>query len=175
MNLYFRLFILFLTYRFKPKLPFGQPLVQRRRVWPNDIDINGHVNNGRYLTLVDLATMEMFLRTGLLFKMFALGWRPMSGGSIVSYRRGLRPFSTYELHFCLDSWDERWNYLRYEFVQNGQTAAVGFFKAALVGRSGWISNTLVGEQFGLEREPFQLSEPVKHWIAADQSLAQLLR
>ena len=175
MNLYLRLFWLFLTYRFKPKLAFGEKLVQFRRTWPTDIDINGHMNNGRYLTIVDLATIEMFLRSGLLFKIFKIGWRPMIGGSIITYRRGLSPLSKYELHFTLDSWDDRWNYLKFEFVHQGKTAALGFFKAALVGRSGWVSNSEVATTFALEREAEYISPAVRDWIKADQGLADLLR
>ena len=175
MNLYLRLIWLFITYRFKPKLAFGEKLVQHRRAWITDIDINGHVNNGRYLTIADLATIEMFLRTGLLFKIFGLGWRPMIGGSIITYRRGLRPLSKYELHFSLDSRDERWNYFKFEFVQGGQTAALGFFKAALVGSSGWISNTEADAQFGVENGVQSVSPAVQDWIKADKGLADLLR
>src|SRR6185503_3961101 len=29
------------------------------RVWPNDLDLNIHVNNGRYLTLMDLGRMDL--------------------------------------------------------------------------------------------------------------------
>ena len=175
MNLYLRLIWLVLTYRFKPKLAFGEPLVQHRRTWLSDIDINGHMNNGRYLTIVDLATIEMFLRTGLLFKVFKYGWRPMSGGAIITYRRGLLPLSKYELHFSLDSRDERWNYFKFEFIQGGKTAALGFFKAALVGRSGWISNTQADAQFGVINGVQSLSSAVQDWIKADQGLADLLR
>jgi acyl-CoA thioesterase FadM len=175
MNLYLRLFWLLLTYRFKPKLAFGEPLVQHRRTWPTDIDINGHMNNGRYMTIVDLAIIEMFLRTGLFFKIFKMGWRPMSGGTIITYRRGLMPLSKYELHFTLDSWDDRWNYLKFEFVHQGITAALGFFKASLVGSSGRISNSEVAKTFGLERELEHISPAVKDWIKADQGLADLLR
>jgi acyl-CoA thioesterase FadM len=175
MNLYLRLFWLLLTYRFKPKLAFGETLIQHRRTWPSDIDINGHMNNGRYLTIVDLATIEMFLRTGLLFKIFKIGWRPMSGGAIITYRRGLLPMSTYELHFTLDSRDGRWNYFKFEFVQGGKTAALGFFKAALVGRSGWITNTEADAQFGVTNGVQSLSPAVKDWMAADEKLSQLIQ
>lgn len=175
MNLYLRLFWLLLTYRFKPKLAFGETLIQHRRTWPSDIDINGHMNNGRYLTIVDLATIEMFLRTGLLFKIFKNGWRPMSGGAIITYRRGLLPLSNYELHFTLDSRDERWNYFKFEFMQNQKTAALGLFKAALVGKSGWITNTKADAKFGLEAKVQTLSPAVVDWIKADQGLADLLR
>lgn len=32
------------------------------RVWPNDLDVNLHVNNGRYLALADIGRMHWFVR-----------------------------------------------------------------------------------------------------------------
>ena len=29
------------------------------RVWPNDLDTNAHMNNGRYLTLMDLGRFDL--------------------------------------------------------------------------------------------------------------------
>ena len=36
------------------------------RVWPNDLDLNMHVNNGRYLALADIGRIHWFVRTGVL-------------------------------------------------------------------------------------------------------------
>src|ERR1700704_1885823 len=36
------------------------------RVWPNDLDFNLHVNNGRYLALADIGRLHWFVRTGML-------------------------------------------------------------------------------------------------------------
>jgi hypothetical protein len=41
------------------------------RVWPNDLDLNLHVNNGRYLALADLGRIHWFVRTG--------AWAPRAG------------------------------------------------------------------------------------------------
>ena len=46
------------------------------RVLPNDLDINGHMNNGRYLTLIDLMLVEYFVRIGFAAVMLKRGWRP---------------------------------------------------------------------------------------------------
>ncbi len=171
MNLYLRLIWLLLTYRFKPGMGFTDSLERKMRVMPGDLDINGHVNNGRYLTLVDLAIIELFLRSGILFKVFRQGWRPMLGGSLISYRRGMAPFSQYILRFQLQSWDERWNYFRFEFIQDGKTAAVGYAKGALVGSQGWVGNTEADARMGVaRRERFHPPE-LDFWISAEQSLA----
>ena len=35
----------------------------RLRVWPNDLDYNLHVNNGRYLALAHISGVHWFVRT----------------------------------------------------------------------------------------------------------------
>ncbi len=171
MNLYLRLIWLLLTCRFKPPMTFTEVLERRMRVMPGDLDINGHVNNGRYLTLVDLAIIELFLRTGVLRGAIRQGWRPMLGGSMITYRRGLKPFASYTLRFQLQSWDERWNYFRFEFVHDDKTAAVGYAKGALVGRQGWVSNAEGDRQLGIRRAEVEHAPALAHWIAAEQSMA----
>jgi len=171
MNLYLRLIWLLLTYRFKPRMAFTDNLDRQMRVMPGDLDFNGHVNNGRYLTLVDLAIIEMFLRSGVLLKAFRQGWRPMLGGSLITYRRGLTPFSRYTLRFQLQSWDDRWNYFRFEFIQAGKTAALGYAKGALVGPKGWISNTEADAHMGISRRQRTHPPELDFWISAEQSLA----
>ena len=40
-------------------------VASRFRVLPHDIDINLHLNNGRYLQLIDLNRAEWLIRTGI--------------------------------------------------------------------------------------------------------------
>ena len=77
MNLYLRLL----------KLLFLLPFVRRRglldsgriayRVWPNDCDMNLHLNNGRYLTFMDLGRVHLLAQTGLLGKLLQNRWAPV--------------------------------------------------------------------------------------------------
>ena len=51
----------------------------RMRVWPNDIDINLHMNNGRYLNIMDYGRMHLLARTRLLEHILRSRWMPMVG------------------------------------------------------------------------------------------------
>jgi acyl-CoA thioesterase FadM len=114
----------------------GDTIEMSLRVWPGDLDINGHMNNGRYMTITDLAVIEYFTRAGFLAIALRRGWRPMLGGSMISFRRGLKPFRRYTLRFSIRCWDERWNYFLFEFEHAGKTMASGLAKGAVVGREG---------------------------------------
>lgn len=171
MNLYLRLLWTLLRGLRLPKIVPGDWLERTFRVLPNDIDINGHMNNGRYLTMVDLMLMEYFVRTGFAQAMLRAGWRPMSGGAFITYRKGLQPFQRYRLRFGLAAADAAWNYMRFEFLrEDGTLCAAGYMKGTAVGSRGLVPNAQSYGRMGLVFEPSVLPAPVAHWLAAETSV-----
>ncbi|MEP6720429.1 MAG: thioesterase family protein [Variovorax sp.] len=170
MNLYLRLLMTLLRAWRAPRLTPGDTLERRLRVLPNDLDLNGHMNNGRYLTIIDLMLIEYFVRTGFARTMLRHGWRPMAGGSLISYRRGLQPFEGYTLRFRLDATDSHWNYMRFEFVKGDKVCAAGYMKGAAVARSGLVPNLESYAAMGLPLPTGELPVPVRDWIAAEQGV-----
>lgn len=105
MNLWFRLLWLLLTSPFRPRL--SPPLDVSRlslRVLPNDLDVNLHMNNGRYLTLFDLGRFDMVLRMGLAQRARRNGWIPVLSAASVLFRRELRLFQRFELETAIVWW-----------------------------------------------------------------------
>ena len=108
MNLIFRMFWLLIASVFKPRLPIDKPsnkLVMR--VLPNDIDINMHMNNGRYLTICDLSRVDMFIRTGLARTMIQEKWMPVISEHTMKYKKALTMFQKYEVTMDVVGWDDR--------------------------------------------------------------------
>jgi acyl-CoA thioesterase FadM len=170
MNLYLRLIWALLRSRRLPRLQAGQTLERQLRVLPNDLDINGHMNNGRYLTLIDLMLVEYFVRIGFARVLLQKGWRPMAGGSFVTYRRGLKPLQSYTLRFRLDACDAHWNYMRFEFSDGTQLCAAGYMKGAAVASSGLVSNAESYAALGKPLFNADLPQPVRHWLDAERGL-----
>ncbi|WP_404378797.1 thioesterase family protein [Caenispirillum salinarum] len=81
------------------------------RVWPTDLDLNVHMNNARYLSVMDLGRTDLIIRTGLHKLMLRHKWQAVIGGATVRYRRPLRPFQRFHLSTRLLYWDDRWIYL----------------------------------------------------------------
>lgn len=171
MNLYLRLIWALLRCGRLPRIVPGDTIERTMRVWPNDIDINGHMNNGRYLTLLDLMIVEYFVRTGLARAALAAGWRPMSGGAVITYRKGLKPWQLYRLRFTLAGADAAWNYMRFEFArEDGTLCAAGYMKGAAVGREGLVPNVTSYARIGHAFTPRALPEAVTHWLAAESAV-----
>ena len=90
MNLFIRLFYVLITTLFRPRLPVGPATSELALMtMPNDLDINLHVNNGRYLTLCDLNRGDLFIRHGLARLMVKHGWRPVIAEHTTKYRKEL--------------------------------------------------------------------------------------
>lgn len=172
MNLYFRLIWIVFRSFFKPKIDFSDKITLKLRILPNDLDINRHLNNGRYLTILDFGSIDLFLRSGVLFRAIRNGFRPMIGGLIVTYRKGLSLFERYTLTMQLEAWDDRWNYFKFEFKKlNGQLSAAGYFKGALVSKQGLLPNRVTDHIFGYKRGPCVLPPAVENWIEAERNIA----
>jgi hypothetical protein len=104
--------------------------------------------------------------------MLKKGWRPMAGGSFITYRHGLKPLQRYTLRFRLDACDERWNYMRFEFLDGEQVCAAGYMKGAALARSGLVANS---ESYAALGQPVfapELPQPVRHWLDAERGLMQ---
>lgn len=177
MNLYLRLILaLWRAWRLArrgPPLRPGDTIERSLRVWPGDLDINGHMNNGRYLTLIDLMLVEYFVRSGFAAAMVRAGWRPMSGGAVITYRKGLMPWQRYRLRFSLAAADGHWNFMRFEFLrEDGTLCAAGYMKGAAVSRQGLVPNSVSWARVGEAFTPQPLPEAVRHWMAAEAAVVE---
>lgn len=171
MNLWLRLVWAVLRAWRLPTIKAGDTIERHLRVWPGDLDINGHMNNGRYLTIIDLMLVEYFVRSGFARVMMKSGWRPMSGGAVITYRKGLMPWQRYRLRFTLAGADRAWNFMRFEFLrEDGQVCAAGFMKGAAVGRQGLVPNAESYARMGQTFEARPLPAAVEHWLAAEQAV-----
>ncbi len=136
MNLYLRLFFMFALVRFRSRISlFGETLVTKHIVWPNDLDPLGHMNNGRYFTITDLARIEMLVRAGLWQAMRARGQIPLMAGETIQFRRPLKPFQRYEIRTRPLGWDDKFFYIEHRFQREDELYALVLVKVRVVGKS----------------------------------------
>ena len=133
----------------------------RMHVWPNDIDLNLHMNNGRYLNVMDFARTHLLARAGLLEHIIRSRWQPLVGAVWITYRRSLPLFTAFEIASRLVCWDERWFYLEQTFTGREGLAAIGWVKAVLRDPSGVLDPQRVLERV----EPGIVSPPMPDTIA----------
>jgi acyl-CoA thioesterase FadM len=142
--------------------------VLRMRVWPNDIDLNMHLNNARYLNIMDYARTHLLARTGLIVPVIRARYKPMVGAVWITYRRSLPVFSAYTLSSRLVCWDERWFYIEQTFTQRDGLAAVGWVKGILRDARGTVEPQKVIEGVA----PGAVSPPMPESIATWNELTR---
>jgi len=138
MNLYFRLMRLIITCFFlrRQKIKITDKLMLTSRVWLNDIDFNGHMNNGRYLTIMDLGRVQLVARLGLVRCILKQHIHPVAAGASIVYFKSLKPFERFTLTTQVIYWDADWFYVKQDFYssQNALSASalvrVAFVKAS---------------------------------------------
>lgn len=108
------------------------------RVWPTDLDVQMHMNNGRYLSLMDLGRIDLLVRSGFFREARRRGWFPLVGAAAIEYRRPLKPFEGYSLTTKLLGWDERWFYLEQHFAKGNKLVAVATVKAMIRSAAGAV-------------------------------------
>lgn len=121
--------------KFRERLDVGNLVsVLNLRVLPNDIDINFHMNNGRYLTICDLNRIDVFARSGLLKAMFKRRWIPVIAEHTMTYKKPLDVFQKYEVKLEVLKWDEKFFYMTHTFTVNNRVVAEGTSKGCVYAR-----------------------------------------
>lgn len=164
MVLFFRTLFKGLTLPFRIRLdPLGTSVLHFR-VWPNDLDVNVHMNNGRFLSVMDLGRFDLSFRTGLGQLMWRRRWQALVGGVTIRYRRSLDPFERYDLSTRLLGWDTKWFFLEQRFLKgDGSLAAEAVVKALFRGKAGNVPVAEVLHAMGYEGPAPELPEAVRRW------------
>jgi acyl-CoA thioesterase FadM len=178
MNLWLRLFWYALTTWWRPRIadPAAAGLLSFR-VMPTDLDISLHMNNGRYLTLMDLGRLDFLVRTGLWTAVRQNNWTPIASAIAIRYRRELRPFAAYRLETRLVSWAEASVVMEQVFVLTsgphaGQVAARALFKGGIYSRKErtFVDTARLMREIGVTAESPPLSPEVEAFLKADGAL-----
>jgi acyl-CoA thioesterase FadM len=140
------------------------------RVMPGDLDINLHMNNGRYLQVMDLGRFDYIIRSGVFAPMRRRRWMPLVGSETIRFRRSLAPFQRYQLRTRLVYWDEKWFFFEQRFTARGELVASGMVKGLLRGREGNVApaQALAAAGHGLASPP--QAAGIGGWNDADAAL-----
>jgi acyl-CoA thioesterase FadM len=137
------------------------------RAWPHDLDVWGHVNGGRYLTLSDLGRFELMLRLGVVQAVLAERWMLPMGAAALRFRRPWRLLRRCVMRTRILGWDDKWAYLRTDFVRKGELVATVVSRATAVDRSGTpVPIAAVLERVGWEGDPIPVPEHIRTWVEA---------
>ena len=167
MNLYFRLLLLRLRTRRASRLSLWDEARTPFRVVPTDLDPLRHVNNGKYLSMLDLGRMDLMIRSGFWQELSDRGWYPVVAAQTITYKRSLTLGQRFELRTHVLGVDDRAVYLEQTFVRQGAVMARAVVQARFLRRSGGTVPTadLLEAAGGADRD-LTVPDWVHDWASA---------
>jgi len=178
MNLWFRLLHYLALAHWRPRLAMPQGVSRLSfRVWPNDLDLALHLNNGRYLTLMDLGRLDFMVSGGLWPVVRRHRWTPIASAIKIRFRREMRLFDRFRIETRLVAWDTMFVVMEQLFVlesgrHSGAVAAQALFKGGIYDRKArkFVPVSRLLQEVGVTAESPPISAEVEAFLKADEAL-----
>jgi acyl-CoA thioesterase FadM len=169
MKLFARMVPMLVRAKGQALVPATEAITTRFRVLPHDIDINRHLNNGRYLQWIDINRAEWLIRTGMLGVIRRNRWKPVLGSVAMRYRRELFLWDCAIVETCLLGWDQRWTYLQHRVTnEDGREVAFGIAKAGFRNQGRWVDPEILRLQLPFPLKSMVLPELAHALLAFDR-------
>jgi acyl-CoA thioesterase FadM len=162
-NLYLRLFLLLFRLIALPRKGLLEASRVAFRVLPTDCDINFHMNNGRYLTFMDLGRVHLATQTGLMPVIIRKRWRAALAAAEINFIRSLAPFQRFDLVTRIVTWDEKYCYMEQKFESGGAVCAHAYVKGLFLDAKGRVASSTVLAEMGFGESPPPMPEELRIW------------
>lgn len=173
MNLYFRfIFLLIKRVFLKKPLDLFDSCPTTFWVNPLDLDMNMHMNNGRYLSIMDLGRFDLMIRAGVFWTFITKGYYPVVYSESIRFKKSLEPFQSFQLISTIEAWDEKDFYITQRFVVRGTTIAEGFIRGRFKqrGRKGSVPTPEIFKIGGKTYEGDKMTALAKAQVGVDSLL-----
>ncbi|MHA3683234.1 thioesterase family protein [Leucobacter sp. HY1910] len=151
------------------KLGFTAVGRSRFRVWPTDLDLLNHLNNGKYLSIMDVARFDLIQRNGVMELFRREGWYPVVVGQTISYRKSLNPWQRFWIESKILGFDEQAVYMEQRFVRpdakrRPEVYARAIVRARILRRTGGVVpvNEVI-EKAGARPEELVVPQEILAW------------
>ena len=183
MNLWLRLLLTLVTAGWRSALSPLETSAKRFRVWPHDLDLSGHMNNGRYLTIMDLGRLDLVARCGL----WRIVWRerltPVVGTATIRFRRELKCFQSFLVETRIIGWLESTVVFEQRFIfatgaRKGEVGAEALVRAGIYDRSKrrFVAVDEILRRLGsVSIESPELSLSVQRFLELEETMRSSLR
>ncbi|MGV8885734.1 MAG: thioesterase family protein [Microbacteriaceae bacterium] len=136
------------------------------RVWPTDLDILGHMNNGVYLSIMDLGRMDLLVRSGVWAEFTRRGFYPVVASETITFRKSLQPWQRYVLETRIVGYDAKAVYVEQRFVVDGEIFAQAFVRGRFLKKGGGVVSVAeLSGAIGLDVTDLEPPEWLANWGA----------
>lgn len=164
MNLWLRLIWAVASWRTRSSLTIWDVGIRSFRVWPSDLDIFNHMNNGKYGSLQDLGRYDLMLRSGTWKKLRQLRWYPVVVAETMTFRKSLSPWQTFEIETQIAGWDAEGFLVDQRFTVAGEIYYQSWVRIRfLKNPRGIVTPEQVFAEFGRPSDDRQAPSWVHDW------------
>lgn len=165
LNLWFRLLLTFALSWRRSRMRVTECCLTPFIVVPSDLDLLGHVNNGKYFSLMDVARTDHAIRAGYISIFRRQAWWPVVVSATIQYYNSLLPFRRFIIETQLIGWDERTFFMHQRVLRNDASRklmAQAVVRAVIRNSAGPMAAGDVVAALGNIVPP----GPMPEWIAA---------
>ncbi|MGA1836646.1 acyl-CoA thioesterase [Herbiconiux sp. 11R-BC] len=137
-HFFFRTLLQAIRGRFRSPLGVWDVSSTPFRVLPTDLDVLRHMNNGVYLSVLDIARLDLMQRSGMWPKLQERGWYPVVVAESISFRRSLELWQRFTVETRVLGFDEKAIYVEQRFVRGGEVCARAYIRARFLKRGGGV-------------------------------------
>lgn len=112
----------------RPPVKHWEVASRNFRIWPTDIDIFRHMNNGVYLTLMDVARFDAFKRSNGWQLMKKTNIHPVVVAENITFRKSLTLGQKFSVESKVIGWSDIAFFIEQRFVVKGEIYARAIVK-----------------------------------------------
>jgi acyl-CoA thioesterase FadM len=134
------------------------------RTLPTDLDLNRHMNNGVYLSVLDLGRFDLLIRNGIWDILRGRGWYPVVVSETITFRKSLNLWQKFVIETRVSGYDEKAVFVDQRIVVNGEVYAQAVIRARfLKKRGGTVSVAELIDAIGTVPPDLRLPEWQVRW------------
>jgi acyl-CoA thioesterase FadM len=137
------------------------------RVWPIDLDVLGHMNNGVYLSIMDLGRMDLLVRADAWKTLNSRGIYPIVASETITFRKSLQPWQKFILETRVVGYGVKAVFLEQRFVVDGEIFARGHISGRFLRKTGGVVTTAeLAELLGVDTSAVMTEPWLTEWSDA---------
>jgi acyl-CoA thioesterase FadM len=124
------------------------------------------MNNGKYLSILDIARVDLLIRAGIAAQISKNGWYPVVVAETIRFRKSLQLFDSFSVETSILGWDDKAFILQQRFLRKGACVAEAIVRARVLKKTGGsvLPQMILGTA-GVTTPLNPLPEWVREWNA----------
>lgn len=171
MSMMWRFILVFLTTKYNPSASLFKMARQSFIALPTDIDFYMHINNGRYLSFLDIARIKIMVETKIMAILKKNKIYGVVACEMIRFKKSISLFQRFEITTQLIYWDDKYFYIKQSFYIKNELSAFAIVKIRFIHKErGVISPEEVFRVANITEQAGQMPNYVKHLNAAEKEL-----